>query len=65
MLAQGIQEMWTEWQSPMVMVAKKYGTMCLSIDFWKVNEMAKFDAYPVPQVEVLIKWIGGVNLSQP
>ena len=46
----------SEWCNPVVMVRKGDGSYCLCIDFRKVNEISKKDAYPIPFVtEILDK----------
>ena len=34
-----------EWSNPLVMVTKSHGTYCMCLDFRKVNEVARTDAY--------------------
>ena len=46
------------WRSYPVMVPKADGKMRLCVDFWQLNEISKFDAYPVPKVEILLEWLG-------
>ena len=36
-----------EWASPLVIVRKKDGGVRLSVDYRKLNQVTKFDAYPM------------------
>lgn len=59
MLATGIIVPWRNtWQSPMVIVPKNDGMLQICIDFRKVNEIARFDVFPMPHVEELLEQIG-------
>nr|XP_023962730.1 intelectin-like protein [Chrysemys picta bellii] len=50
MLTLGLMgESHNEWRSPIVLVPKADGSTGFSIDFWKVNAISGFDAYPVPR----------------
>ena len=46
------------WASPVVLVEKKDGDVCFCIDYHKVNQVAKFDAYPMPRVEYVLEDVG-------
>ena len=46
------------WASPIVLVPKKDGTVCFCVDYRKLNQNAKFDAYPMPRVEEVLEHIG-------
>ncbi|KAM9308293.1 uncharacterized protein PAF06_012480 [Gastrophryne carolinensis] len=46
------------WCSPIVIVPKKNGEMRFCIDFRKLNQISKFDTYPMPHIEDLITRLG-------
>ena len=60
----------SEWCNPAVMVCKGDGSYRLCIDFRKVNEISKKDAYPIPfMTEILDKlsvarYISTIDLNQ-
>ena len=43
------------WASPVVLVGKKDGDVRFCVDYRKLNQLAKFDAYPMPRVEEIFK----------
>ena len=45
------------WASPIVLVNKKDGGIRFCVDFRKLNSVAVFDAYPMPQVEELFETV--------
>jgi len=57
------------WASPVVLVPKKDGSICLCIDYRKVNELTRKDAYPLPRVDDTLdtlagaKWFSTLNLK--
>ena len=53
-----IEESNSPWSSPIVMVPKPDGTMRFCNDFRKLNEISRFDAYPMPRVDELIERLG-------
>ena len=46
------------WASPIVLVQKKDGGVRFCVDFRKLNQVAKFDAYPMPRMEEVFESIG-------
>lgn len=42
-------------------VPKPDRSTCVCIDFWRVNTMSKFDAYPMPRVNELLEKLGAVK----
>lgn len=53
-----IEESHSPWSSPIVMVAKPNGTWRFCNDFRQLNNVSKFDAYPMPRVDELIERLG-------
>ena len=46
------------WASPIVLVNKKDWGIRFCVDYRKLNQVARFDAYPMPRIEELIDTIG-------
>ena len=46
------------WASPIVLVEKKDGGLGFCVDFRKLNQVTRFDAYPMPLVEEVFKSFG-------
>ncbi len=40
----------SSWASPVVLVTKKYGTTCFCVNYTKLNDITKKDAYPLLQI---------------
>lgn len=53
-----IEESHGQWSSPVVLVPKPDDTLKFCNDFWKLNKVSKFDAYPVPLIDELIDQLG-------
>ena len=53
-----IEESNSKWFSPMVFELKPDGTLRFCNDFRKLNEISKFDAYPMPRIAGLIELLG-------
>ena len=53
-----IQPSASPWASPVVLVEKKDGEICFCVDYRKLNQMARFDAYPMPRVEEVLETVG-------
>ena len=52
-----IQSSSSPWASPVVLVEKN-GDVRFCVDYRKVNQVAKFDAYPMPRVEDVLEGVG-------
>ena len=48
----------SKWASPLVIVTKKDGGVWLCVDYSKLNQVTKYDPYPMPPVEELLEKIG-------
>lgn len=42
-----IEQSQIEWCSPIMLIPNSQGTLQFCIDFWRVNAISKFDAYPM------------------
>lgn len=59
MLTQGvIVPSRSPWWSPMIIVPRTDGSLQICIDFRRVNEIARFDAFSMPHVEELLERTG-------
>ena len=47
------------WASPIVLVTKKDGTTRFCVDYRKVNEVTRKDAYPIPRVDDTLDTLAG------
>ena len=47
------------WASPIVLVRKKDGTVRFCVDFRKVNQVTKKDAYPIPRIDDSLDALSG------
>lgn len=50
-----VEESRSPWKSPVVVEPEPDGTIRVSVGFRKVNEVAAFDAFPMPQVEEMLE----------
>ena len=46
------------WALPVVLVEKKDGSIHFSVDYRKINQVAKFDSYPMPRVKDVLEKVG-------
>ena len=58
-----IEPSYGPWRSYPVMVPKADGSISLCIDFRKLNEISKFDAYPMAKIYDLLEKIGGTSVK--
>ena len=56
-----IQESNSAWNSLTVLVKKKDGITQFCIDYRRLNQVTKVDAYPLPQIEDSLNTLGGVR----
>ena len=56
-----IEKSESEWASPLVTVTKKDGVVRLCVDYRQLNQITKFDAYPMPRIEELLDKIGSAR----
>ena len=45
----------SQWAFPIILVEKKDGSVRFSVDFRKLNAVAKFDAYPMPRIDEVLE----------
>jgi hypothetical protein len=71
MLTQGIIRPSTSpWAAPVVIIPKPDGTIRLCVDYRKLNEVTKMDAYPIPSMDRMIekvtkaKYISTLDLTK-
>ncbi|CAM5149577.1 unnamed protein product, partial [Natator depressus] len=56
-----IEESYSQWSSPIVLVPKPDGTMRFCNDFRRLNEISQFDAYPIPCIDELVDRLGSAR----
>ena len=62
MLAEGVIEPpQSDWVSPIVLVRKKDDSICLCVDYRKLNAQSRTDAYPMPRIEGILDRVGEVE----
>jgi len=59
MVAMGVvEESNSPWCSPIVLVTKKDGSIQFCVDYRRVNDVSRFDAYPMPRVDEVLDRLG-------
>jgi len=56
-----IEESHSVWRSPIVLVNKPDRAIHFCVDYYKVNSVSEFDAYPMPRVNKLLDRLGMAN----
>lgn len=54
-----IQRSDSPWGFPVVLVEKKDGTFRLCVDYRRLNELTRKDAYPMPSIDSIVASLGG------
>jgi len=63
MLQHGVvQPSTSPWAAPIVLVKKKDGTRRFCVDYWKLNDMTRKDAYPLPHIDETLDALSGVRV---
>ena len=47
------------WASPVVLVQKKDGSTRFRVDYWKLNNVTRKDAYPLPRIDTTLDTLHG------
>ena len=47
------------WASPIVLVQKKDGSTRFCVDYWKLNDVTRKDAYPLPRIDATLDTLHG------
>lgn len=50
------------WASPVVLVQKKDGSTRFCVYYWKINEVTRKDAYPIPRIDETLDILAGATL---
>ena len=53
-----IQSSASPWASPVVLAEKGDGEIRFCVNYCKVNQVARFDAYPMPRIEEVLEQVG-------
>ena len=61
MLEKGVVELTSPWASPVVLVQKKDGSTRFCVDYRKVNDVTRKDAYPLPRIDTTLDTLHGLQ----
>ena len=50
------------WASPIILVQKKDGLTRFCVDYWKINEVTRKDAYPIQRIDKTLDTLAGATL---
>ena len=50
------------WASPIVLVQKRDGSTRFCVDYRKINEVTRKDAYPIPRIDETLDTLAGATL---
>ena len=56
--AGNIEELTSEWASPIVLVRKKDKSLRICVDYRKLNAVSQMEPYPMPRIEELLDRLG-------
>ncbi|PIK61796.1 hypothetical protein BSL78_01251 [Apostichopus japonicus] len=63
MLEKGvIQESYSSWTAPTVLVRKKDGKIRICVDYRRLNALTRKDAYPLPRIDESLNALGHARL---
>ena len=66
MLQHGVvQPSSSPWTALIVLVKKKDCTTCFCMDYCKLKDMSRKDAYPLPRIDETLDGLAGAKCSQP
>jgi hypothetical protein len=51
-----------KWLSPIVIVPKKNGKLCICVDYRRLNFLTKKDPYPLLFIDKVLNWVVGKQL---
>ena len=57
-----IQPSRSPWVSLVILVEKKDGDVRFFVDYRKLNDVSKFDTYPMPRVEYVLEGMGSATI---
>lgn len=58
MQEEGVKPSNSPWASPIVLVRKKDGVLCICVDYHSLNAVTKVDRFPLPRISDLLDQLG-------